>query len=88
MDLGAEYHGYTADVTRTIPANGKFSKEQKEIYDLVYAAQDAGIAAAVVGNNSQDTHMAGKKIINEGLFLKSLNQVRKICWTSSISIIF
>jgi Xaa-Pro aminopeptidase len=29
MDLGAEYHGYTADVTRTIPANGKFSTEQK-----------------------------------------------------------
>lgn len=67
MDLGAEYHGYTADVTRTIPANGKFSKEQKAIYDLVYAAQEAGIAAAVVGNDPQDTHMAGKNIINEGL---------------------
>ncbi|MCK5281355.1 MAG: aminopeptidase P N-terminal domain-containing protein, partial [Cyclobacteriaceae bacterium] len=35
MDLGAEYHGYTADVTRTIPVNGKFSSEQKTIYDLV-----------------------------------------------------
>ena len=43
MDLGAEYRGYTADVTRTIPANGKFSPEQKAIYDIVYDAQEAGI---------------------------------------------
>jgi Xaa-Pro aminopeptidase len=48
MDLGAEYHGYTADVTRTIPANGTFSAEQKLIYDLVYQAQEAGIAASKV----------------------------------------
>lgn len=68
MDLGAEYHGYTADVTRTIPANGKFSDEQRAIYNLVYEAQEAGIAAAVVGNNSSDTHKAGQKIINKGLY--------------------
>jgi Xaa-Pro aminopeptidase len=68
MDLGAEYHGYTADVTRTIPANGKFSKEQRAIYDLVYKAQEAGIAAAVVGNTTANTHAAGKEIINEGLY--------------------
>src|SRR4029077_17428338 len=37
MDLGAEYHGYTADITRTIPINGKFSPEQKQIYELVLA---------------------------------------------------
>jgi Xaa-Pro aminopeptidase len=47
MDLGAEYHGYTADVTRTIPANGTFSTA-KLIYDLVYQAQEAGIAASKV----------------------------------------
>ncbi|MDX1470332.1 MAG: aminopeptidase P N-terminal domain-containing protein [Flavobacteriaceae bacterium] len=68
MDLGAEYHGYTADVTRTIPANGKFNKEQRAIYQLVYDAQEAGIAQAVVGNNSGDTHRAGKEIINQGLY--------------------
>ncbi len=49
MDLGAEYRGYTADVTRTIPANGKFSTAQKEIYDLVYEAQEAGIANYIIG---------------------------------------
>ncbi len=67
MDLGAEYHGYTADVTRTIPANGKFNPEQKAIYDIVYMAQEAGIAAAIVGNNGRSTNNAAKKVINEGL---------------------
>lgn len=67
MDLGAEYHGYTADVTRTIPANGKFSKEQKAIYDLVYEAQEAGIAATVVGNNLRSPDNAAREVINKGL---------------------
>lgn len=67
MDVGAEYHGYTADVTRTIPANGKFSKEQKIIYDIVYEAQSAGIAASQVGNSFQDPGKAARKVINEGL---------------------
>ena len=40
MDVAAEYHGYSADVTRTAPANGKFSPEQKTIYDIVYEAQE------------------------------------------------
>ncbi|HSI70600.1 MAG TPA: aminopeptidase P N-terminal domain-containing protein [Gillisia sp.] len=67
MDLGAEYHGYTADVTRTIPAYGKFTPEQKAIYDLVYEAQEAGIAASVVGNPFRSPDAAARKVINEGL---------------------
>ena len=67
MDVGAEYHGYTADVTRTIPANGKFSPEQKVIYDLVYEAQEAGIRAAVVGNNTSTTHEVARDVIYDGL---------------------
>ena len=67
MDLGAEYHGYTADVTRTIPANGKFSTEQKLIYDLVYEAQEAGIKTVIIGNNFQVPDQVGRKIITEGL---------------------
>lgn len=68
MDLGAEYRGYTADVTRTIPANGKFTKEQKEIYDLVYEAQEAGIALYTIGTSMGAPNLAARKIINEGLF--------------------
>ncbi|REE81786.1 Xaa-Pro aminopeptidase [Lutibacter oceani] len=67
MDLGAEYHGYTADVTRTIPANGKFTKEQKLIYDLVYKAQEEGIKAYQIGTNMSKPNNIARKIINEGL---------------------
>lgn len=67
MDLGAEYHGYTADVTRTIPANGKFSPEQKAIYDIVYNAQEAGIAASVVGASFRDPHQASLEVVTKGL---------------------
>jgi len=78
MDLGAEYHGYTADVTRTIPASGKFTPEQKAIYDIVYDSQNAGIAAAVVGNNGRKTFEEAIKVINKGLFelgiIKSIDE--------------
>jgi len=67
MDLGAEYHGYTADVTRTIPVNGKFTKEQKLIYDLVYEAQEAGRAACKPGATFKDVYAATAKVVNEGL---------------------
>ena len=81
MDLGAEYHGYTADVTRTIPANGKFSPEQKAIYDLVYEAQEAGIAASVIGATLRAPDLAARKVINEGLIklgvVKSEEEARR-----------
>lgn len=67
MDLGAEYRGYTADVTRTIPANGKFSTEQKIIYDLVYDAQEAGIAAMVIGSNYRKVDAAAREVVYQGL---------------------
>jgi Xaa-Pro aminopeptidase len=68
MDLGAEYRGFTADVTRTIPANGIFSKEQKAIYQIVYDAQEAGIAAYVIGESMATPNLLSKKIVDQGLF--------------------
>lgn len=67
MDMGAEYHGYTADITRTVPINGKFSTEQKEIYNLVLKAQHAGINAAVAGSSFYAPNNAAVKVITEGL---------------------
>lgn len=67
MDLGAEYHGYTADVTRTIPVNGKFTEEQKIIYDLVYKAQEAAMAICKEGTTFKEIYAATAKVINEGL---------------------
>ena len=49
MDVGGEYGGYTADITRTIPANGQFTARQREIYDIVLGAQNAAIAAIKPG---------------------------------------
>jgi Xaa-Pro aminopeptidase len=50
MDVGAQYAGYSADITRTIPANGKFTARQREIYDIVLGAQNAALAALRPGN--------------------------------------
>jgi len=66
-DIGAEYHGYTADVTRTIPVDGNFSKEEKIIYNLVLKAQQAGIDSSKVGNKFWEPHQAATKIITDGL---------------------
>ena len=49
MDVGAECSGYAADVTRTVPINGKFTARQREIYDIVLGAQNAAIAAVKPG---------------------------------------
>lgn len=68
MDLGAEYRGYTADVTRTIPANGKFTKEQKAIYNIVLEAQNAGIAAYIIGESMAKPNQIARAIVNKGLF--------------------
>jgi len=51
LDVGAQYAGYSADITRTLPANGKFTPRQREIYDIVLAAQNAAIAALKPGMN-------------------------------------
>ncbi len=67
MDLGAEYHGYTADVTRTIPVNGKFNPEQKAIYELVLKAQTEAMAASTEGTSWLVPSKIARDIINQGL---------------------
>lgn len=62
-DIGAEYHGYTADVTRTLPVNGKFTQEQKIIYNIVLEAQNAGIQQCKNGNKFWAPHEAATKVI-------------------------
>lgn len=51
LDVGAQFSGYSADITRTLPANGKFTARQREIYDIVLGAQNAAIAAIKPGMN-------------------------------------
>ncbi|WP_067818132.1 aminopeptidase P family protein [Actinomadura kijaniata] len=68
LDAGVETDTlYTADVTRTLPVNGRFTDVQRRVYDLVYAAQEAGIAAVRPGARFRDFHQAAMRVIAEGL---------------------
>ena len=73
MDDAAEFDGYSVDVTRTIPVNGKFSKEQAEIYRLVWEAQQAGIRMAKPGHQSgrggpETVQGAASEVFKQGLY--------------------
>ncbi len=68
MDVGAEYHGYTADVTRTISANGKFTENEKAIYQIVYDAQEAAFKTLKEGSTFSKASAAANEVISEGLF--------------------
>jgi len=77
MDVGAEYHGYTADVTRTIPANGKFSNEQKQIYELVYAAQEEAFKLCKDGSSWQELEQKSRAVIVDGLVKLGIAKTRE-----------
>ena len=68
LDAGVEVEShYTADITRTIPINGKFTAAQREIYEIVLAAQEAGIQAVKPGAKYRDINNACMKVLTEGL---------------------
>jgi Xaa-Pro aminopeptidase len=78
MDLGAEFHGYSADITRTIPVNGKFSPEQKQIYELVLKAQEEAMKICKPGTPMQQLTTVCSDVVNKGLvelgIIKSVNE--------------
>ncbi|WP_281231927.1 aminopeptidase P N-terminal domain-containing protein [Flavobacterium gelatinilyticum] len=79
MDVGSEYHGYSADVTRTIPANGKFTEEQKAIYQLVYDAQEEVFKICKEGTPFQDVNNKAREVIAAGLIkLGIITDVRDV----------
>ena len=67
MDVGAEYRGYSGDITRTAPVKGVFSKEEKAIYEIVLKALEAGTKACTVGADYREVDAAARKVIDEGL---------------------
>lgn len=77
MDVGAQYHGYTADVTRTIPADGKFSAEEKIIYQLVYDAQEAAFKILKDGASFANASMAASNVIADGLLKLNIIKDKK-----------
>ncbi|MDZ7290092.1 MAG: aminopeptidase P N-terminal domain-containing protein [candidate division KSB1 bacterium] len=72
LDVGADFCNYAADITRTIPINGKFSPAQREIYDIVYRAQEAAIQAVKPGVKSSEIQAAAKKVIEDAGYGKFL----------------
>jgi len=67
VDVGASYHGYTADVTRTYPLQGAFTPDQRRIYDIVLEAQKAGIAAVRPGAPFGAPGKAASEVLARGL---------------------
>lgn len=67
IDAGCEYQGYASDITRTFPVNGRFSPEQKVLYNIVLEAQYAAIDAVRAGNHWNEPHDATVQVITEGL---------------------
>ena len=90
VDAAANYEGYTGDITRTYPISGTFSREQRDIYEIVLAAQDAGIAAAKAGARFADIQSACDQVLRSGLVrlglvTESTGQQFKIWSTHGVS---
>ena len=67
IDAGCELDGYASDITRTFPADGRFSGPQRTLYDLVLASQEAAVAATRPGARFTDPHEAAVKVLAQGM---------------------
>lgn len=67
IDAGAEWQGYAADITRTFPVNGRFSTPQRQLYEIVLAAQKAAIAQVRPGRRWDAPHRVAVRVITQGL---------------------
>ncbi|HYQ14796.1 MAG TPA: aminopeptidase P N-terminal domain-containing protein [Polyangiaceae bacterium] len=72
IDAGCELDYYASDVTRTFPVNGRFSPEQRQLYDIVLEAQDRAIDKAKVGATLDEVHVASAEVITRGLIALGL----------------
>lgn len=66
IDAGCELDGYASDITRTFPVNGRFNAAQRDVYEIVLAAQSAAIAAATPGRHWNDPHDAALRVLAQG----------------------
>ena len=78
IDAGCELDGYASDITRTFPANGKFTGPQRELYDLVLASQEATVAATQAGARFTDPHEASVKVLAQGMLDVGLLDKNKV----------
>ncbi|WDZ96885.1 Xaa-Pro aminopeptidase [Herbaspirillum sp. WKF16] len=78
IDAGCELDGYAADITRTFPANGRFTGPQRELYDIVLAAQAAAVAETAPGKRFMDGHDAAVRVLAQGMLDTGLLDKRKV----------
>ena len=78
IDAGCELDGYASDITRTFPANGKFTGPQRALYELVLASQDAAVAATRAGQRFNDPHEATVKVLSQGMLDLGLLDANKV----------
>ena len=67
IDAGCEVEGYAADITRSFPVNGRFNAAQKDVYEIVLAAQEAAFAATAPGRHFMEAHDAAVRVLTQGL---------------------
>ena len=78
IDAGCELHGYASDITRTFPADGKFSGPQRALYDIACAAQGAAIHSIKPGARFNDPHDAAVKVLAQGMLDVGLLDANKV----------
>ncbi len=78
IDAGCELDGYASDITRTFPANGKFTGPQRTLYDLVLASQQASVQATRAGARFTDPHEAAVKVLAQGMLDVGLLDRKKV----------
>ncbi|MCW5628437.1 MAG: aminopeptidase P N-terminal domain-containing protein [Rhodoferax sp.] len=78
IDAGCELDGYASDITRTFPANGRFTGPQRELYDLVLASQQAAVDATRAGARFTDPHDASVKVLAQGMLDLGLLDRQKV----------
>ena len=67
IDAGCEVQGYASDITRSFPVNGRFNAAQKDVYEIVLAAQSAAFAAIAPGRHFMEAHEAALRVLTQGL---------------------
>ena len=67
IDAGCELDGYASDITRTFPADGRFTPAQRELYEIVLAAQQAAVEATHPGARQRDAHHAAVRVLTQGM---------------------
>ena len=78
IDAGCELDGYASDITRTFPANGKFTGPQRALYDIVVASQEAAVAVTKPGSRFIDPHEAAVKVLAQGMLDVGLLDKNKV----------